>query len=203
MPGSWAGSRMRRSSMGRMPAPLSGWRCRLSSKWRPQTAGTLLFGCAAARIRCKLKDHQPIFVDAPGVCAIGPIRQVPRGKARSLLQPVAVEIDNVAAHAGVIGEHFPGKGLDLLSDSKEAAERYDGIGNLAGVFVDHQVMHFAEALTFRIVDRCAFHLVGGNEPVGLVGCKAAGVDDRCVIHLVISCVSRMEDNDAPTELASH
>jgi hypothetical protein len=38
---------------------------------------------------------------------MGPIRHVPRGIARSLLEPVAVEIDNVPAHAPVLGGRSP------------------------------------------------------------------------------------------------
>src|SRR5689334_4362101 len=51
-------------------------------------------------------------------------------------------------------------------------------------------MHLAEALTFRIVDGSAFHLVGGDQTVGLVGCQAARGGGCRIIHLVTP-VSRL------------
>src|SRR3981189_1585912 len=72
----------------------------------------------------------------------------------------------------------------LLANAKEAAEGHHRISDLAGVFVDHQVMHLSQALTFRIVDGSALHLVRGDQTVGLVGCQAACGRGCRIIHLV-------------------
>ena len=57
----------------------------------------------------KSVNYQPILVDSSGVRLVRPIRGVSRGVARRLLEPAAVEVYNIAAQAGVAGEHFPGQ----------------------------------------------------------------------------------------------
>jgi hypothetical protein len=76
----------------------------------------------------------------------------------------------------------------FLANPKETAEGHHRISDLAAVFVDHQVMHLAQALTFRVIDWGALHLVGGDQTAGLVRCKAARGAGCCDIHRRESCV---------------
>ncbi len=50
-----------------------------------------------------------------------------------------------------------------IADAEEAAERHDGVGHLAGELVHHDGVDGAKALALAVLDRRAFHRVGGNQ----------------------------------------
>ena len=77
-----------------------------------------------------------------------------------LLPAGRVDIDDVTAEPGVIGQHFQRQRMVALAHSQEAAERHHGVSDLAGVFVDHKILHRPEPLALAIVDYRAFDLVG-------------------------------------------
>jgi hypothetical protein len=54
-------------------------------------------------------------------------------------------------------------------DPEKAAKPHYCISDLAGIFIDHQVMDRAQSFGSTIVYSGPFYLFGGNQPVGLVG----------------------------------
>jgi hypothetical protein len=68
-----------------------------------------------------------------------------------------------------------------LAQAEETAEGHDGVGNLAGGFVDHEIVHRAKVLALAIIDGGAFDLVGGDEAIRLFDSRAACRRDRVVL----------------------
>src|SRR5690349_15708447 len=113
-----------------------------------------------------------IGVDAPPVGLV-PGRVLARGVARPGLERPLVQVDHVAALAGVVAQRLPGQGMAAPAHAEEAAEGHHRVGDLAGELVDHEVVGRAQALALAIVDRRALDLVRGDQAVGLVGGDAA------------------------------
>jgi len=84
-----------------------------------------------------VRRHPVKLVDAVGVGSVGSVGR----SARGCLEPAAVEIDDVAAQARVIGQHPPGQRMIALAHAEKASERHHGISYLAGVPVDHEIVH--------------------------------------------------------------
>jgi hypothetical protein len=52
-----------------------------------------------------------------------------------------------------------------IADAHEAAERHHRVRDLAGDLVDHDAVDRAKLLSLPIVNRCALHLVCGDQGV--------------------------------------
>jgi hypothetical protein len=102
-----------------------------------------------------VRRHPVKLVDAVGISSVRPVGRSARSIARGCLEPAAVEIDDVAAPARVIGQHPPGQRMIALAHAEEASKRHHGIGYLAGVLVDHEIVHRAEVLTPAVINRGA------------------------------------------------
>src|SRR5215471_15137577 len=70
------------------------------------------------------------------------------------------------------------------SNAEKAAERHHGIGHLARILVDHQIVNRSEMLAVAVVDRCADGFVGGDEAVGFVSshCAAQAIALRSALR---------------------
>src|SRR3954447_3054372 len=108
-------------------------------------------------------------VEPSPVAGIIPVRDLAPLVARGALQPVLVQVDHVAALAGVVLQALPGNRVITVADAEEAAERQHGVLDLARAFVDHEVVDRAKALALAVVDGRALDLVRGDQAVGLVG----------------------------------
>jgi hypothetical protein len=121
--------------------------------------------------------HAVKLVDPAAVGPVGPVRHVARHIAGRFLEPAAVEVDDESALARIVVEHPPGQRMVALAHAEETAERHDGVGNLPGGLIDHEIVHRAETLALAIIDCRSFDLVGGNEAIRLLDSGAVG----CVV----------------------
>src|SRR5207237_6639188 len=67
-------------------------------------------------------------------------------EARAVLELVAVEIDDIAALVGVVGELAPGDRAMVLAEAENAAERHHSIFGLAAFFLWHEIPYSVDLL---------------------------------------------------------
>src|SRR3984893_11889029 len=87
---------------------------------------------------------------------------------RRILQALPVQIDDIALEPSVVGQHLPRQRMVAFAKPEEAPERHNSIGDLAGVFVDHEVIDVPELLSVALINRRAFHLIRGDQAFGFV-----------------------------------
>ena len=123
----------------------------------------------AETVLARQSDHVPKGrhavkrIDPPAIGPVGPVRHVARPIARRFLERAAVEIDDEPALPRIVVEDPPGQRVVALAHAEETAERHDGVGNLPGGFIDHEIVHRTETLALAIIDGCSFNLVGGDD----------------------------------------
>src|SRR6478735_5065594 len=72
---------------------------------------------------------------------------------------------DVAAALRVIVENAPRDRMVLFAEPEKAAERHDGVGDLAGLLVEHHVVDFAEMVATRIINVGACDAGAGNQRI--------------------------------------
>jgi hypothetical protein len=99
-------------------------------------------------------------------------------EARPALQPLLVEIDDIAAAVGIVVERVPRQRNMVVAEPEQAAERHHRIVVLAASLVGHEALDPAEPLAVFIVDGGALDPVRRDQaprPVDRVPLARAGL----------------------------
>ena len=94
------------------------------------------------------------------VGTVPPGRQFRASVCRRALELLQRQSHHVTALAGIIFEGVPRERVISLSDTEKSPERHDGIGNLSGHLIDHDVMDLSQPLTAGVIDACPLDLAG-------------------------------------------
>src|SRR5580700_1762123 len=105
-------------------------------------------------------------MNLPLVFAVAPFRLGILRVRGSALELPRVKVYDIAAQGRVVSQHRPREGMIVIADPEKAAKRHDGIGDVPGFLVDHEVVNRTQVLAGSVIDRCSLHLIGGNERAG-------------------------------------
>src|SRR4051812_32642808 len=77
------------------------------------------------------REAAVVVINLAAIARVAPVRDLATLVARGALQPVLVQVDHVPALAGVVLQALPGNRVIAVADAEEAAERQDGVLDLA------------------------------------------------------------------------